>query len=139
MLSFVTDLHLVATLMMAGVIAFVHIVHYPLMRAVGPEAWARYHAAHVTRTSIVVVPLMLSEAMTAAALAVFAPGAITFAGLALVGLCWGSTFGLSVPVHDRLGRGFDLAEVDRLSRQNLPRTLGWFGRVPIAVLLAGAS
>ncbi|MCG8583206.1 MAG: hypothetical protein MI757_00650, partial [Pirellulales bacterium] len=60
-------LQLVSTLTMVGVIWFVQIVHYPLFGLVGTSDFGRYEQVHQNRTTRVVAPLMLIEAVTAVA------------------------------------------------------------------------
>ena len=59
--DWVVAVHTFATLAMMGLIWFVQVVHYPLYAKVGPQAFAEYHALHVSRTTSVVAPLMLAE------------------------------------------------------------------------------
>ena len=65
--------HLVATAYMVGVIWFVQIVHYPLMLEVGDAAFCRYSRLHQSRTSYVVGPPMLIEALSGLALIAWSP------------------------------------------------------------------
>ncbi len=133
-------LHLVCTLMMAGLIVFVQLVHYPLKGRVGPEAFAAYQAGHTVRTGWVVIPLMVGELGSAVWLAMAppAPSVATpaWVGLGLLALVWLSTAALQAPAHGRLGRGFDEAVHRRLVRSNWIRTAAWLLRVPVALLLA---
>ncbi len=131
--------HLLATAMMAGLIWFVQCVHYPLMASVGAECFVAYEQSHVRRTGWVVGPLMLCEAGTAVAL-LFAVRdgwqvCAAWAGLALLVMVWVVTFTVSVPCHDRLGRGFDERVVWRLVASNWWRTAGWTLRVVLAAAM----
>ena len=65
--------HAAATLVIVGVIWFVQIVHYPLMARVSASEFAAYEREHQTRTTFVVAPTMLIEAVTAALLLVVPP------------------------------------------------------------------
>lgn len=136
----VAVVHLVATLMMAGLIVFVQVVHYPLKSRVGPEAFPGYQAGHTVRTSWVVVPLMVVELVSALWLAALPPTAglrpVALLGALLLGGVWISTALLQAPAHGRLARGFDAAVHRRLVRSNWIRTLAWLGRVPVALALA---
>ncbi len=127
--------HAAATLGMTGLIWFVQIVHYPLFAAIAPEGFAAYERANVRRTSLVVVPLMLVEALAAATLALVDPEPLTVAGVVLLGVVWASTLFLQAPQHGRLERGFDATAHARLVRSNWIRTLAWSGRAAIALAL----
>ena len=63
-------LQLAAALFMTGLIWFVQVVHYPLFSETGSSAFVHYEQQHVRRTSWVVIPPMVLEAATAAALVV---------------------------------------------------------------------
>ena len=124
--------HVVSTLGMVAVIWFVQIVHYPLFARVGPASFVAYERDHVGRISRVVMPLMLTELATAAALVLVHPPHTAaweaWCGLALVGLLWGSTFFVQVPLHRALAEGFDGRAVSRLVRSNWIRTALWTAR-----------
>lgn len=127
-------LHLVATLMMVGVIWFVQVVHYPLFASVQSE-FAAYEAEHVRRTGWVVAPLMCVEAGSAAAIVLVGGAAIGLAwiGLALVVAIWAMTFAVQVPQHRALSDAWDGAVHRRLVRGNWLRTAAWSVRGLVAV------
>lgn len=135
--------HAGCTVAMAGLIAFVQIVHYPLFAEVGPTAFARYAEAHNRRTTWVVMPLMLAEMATALWLVVLAMGPApppglawaAWPGIALLAVAWLSTFLLQVPCHDRLQRGFDRAVWQRLVTSNWLRTIAWTTRAVLSLWL----
>lgn len=141
LVSWIPQIHLVATLFMAGLIVFVQVVHYPLMARVGDASFRDYEAAHTLRTGWVVMPPMVAELGTALWLAGLppAPGlrGLAVGGAVLVGLIWLSTALLQAPAHGRLTRGWDPAVHRFLVRSNWIRTALWLGRVPIAVVLLG--
>jgi hypothetical protein len=141
-------LHLAGTLWMTGLVLFVAVVHYPLMAAVGREAFVAYEKRHVSRTGLIVGPLMLTEAATAGLILTrqitggtigTLGGALSIAGIVLLAVCWGVTFIASVPQHERLSRGFDEATHRGLVAWHWVRTVAWVGRSIIAVWLAVLS
>jgi len=137
----VAVVHAVATCMLAGLIWFVQVVHYPLMAAVGAREFRAYEERHMRRTTWIVAPLMFVELGGAAWLLLFPPPAtpawIPWTAALLVAVNWLSTALLQVPCHDRLARqGFDRAVWSRLVRSNWIRTVAWTARVPLALALA---
>ncbi len=133
----------VASGMMAGIIWFVQVVHYPLFAAVTGPAAADYARANQARTSLVVLPPMLVEAVAAAWIAVSPPGGIgrgpAVAGLALVALVWLSTLAVQMPLHARLAReGHAPGVVAALVRSNWPRTILWTARAILAAWMLAA-
>ena len=54
-------LHAIPTLLMTGVIWIIQVVHYPLYRRVGADAFADYEREHCARIAFVVLPLMVAE------------------------------------------------------------------------------
>ena len=134
--------HAAATLVMVGVIWFVQIVHYPLMARVSASQFAAYEREHQTRTTFVVAPTMLIEAITATVLLVVPlPGigrALPALGIGLLGVIWLSTFFVQVPKHARLANGFDAAAHRRLVQANWLRTAAWTGRGILALVMLTA-
>ena len=124
--------HLGATLALVGLIWTVQIVHYPLFAGVGADGWASYEAAHQSRITIVVAPLMLAELATAVWLVVARPAALppgaVLVGVALVGVVWASTAFVQVPLHAALGGAFDGDAHARLVATNWVRTAAWTAR-----------
>ena len=91
-----------STLAMVGLIWFVQVVHYPLFSAVGRRNFGHYERSHQRRTTIVVAPLMLAEALTATTMIWCRPDGISQSmalfGVALVAILWISTFFWQVPL-----------------------------------------
>lgn len=118
-----------ATLFMTGLIWYVQVVHYPLFRLADPARFAEFELDHSRFTTRVVVPPMLVELATAIWLVIaphpLFPRPIAFAGLALLVVIWGSTWGLQVPQHVVLSDGYDESAHDRLVRTNWIRTISW--------------
>lgn len=137
----VSLIHLGSTLLMAGLILFVQVVHYPLMARVGTRHFERYEAGHTFRTALVVVPIMVTELGSALWLVGFPSTAdqrmLALLGLGLLGVIWLSTAVLQAPAHGRLSRGFDPAIHRRLVRTNWIRTVCWLARIPVAFALSG--
>ena len=132
------SLQIAASTMMAGLIWFVQIVHYPLFAAVGPAEFALYSDRHRARTTYVVAPLMLAEAICAAALVVLVGSTLSWIGLTLVAVLWLSTFAVQVPLHARLAQGWEVRAGRLLVATNWVRTLGWTTRAAIAFLMSAA-
>lgn len=121
--------HVAATLYMTGLIWFVQIVHYPLMGRVDREGFAPYEKEHQRLTAFVVGPPMLIEALTAVFFIMAQPPGAgplwAWGGLALVAIIWVSTTYLQVPLHNRLGQGFDASAHRALVTTNWIRTAAW--------------
>jgi hypothetical protein len=118
-----------STLFMVGLIWFVQIVHYPLMGQVGSAEFVAYETSHANRTSLVVMPVMLIEAITTVLLVLRPPPDLEVSqlwiGLALLALIWISTFLLQIPRHEELTRGFDAQAHRFLVGSNWIRTIAW--------------
>jgi hypothetical protein len=132
-------LHALATIMMAGLIWFVQVVHYPLFGFIDARDFVRYEQEHTRRVTWIVAPLMGLEALTATALVFLAdsvaPRALAVAGLSLIAVIWASTALLQVPCHRRLSAGFDPLTARRLVTTNWLRTLAWTARAGLAIVL----
>ena len=133
-------LHVLATLVMVGVIWIVQLVHYPLFANVGAAGWTDYSAGHQWRITLIVGPTMVLELATALWLVVDRPAAFpTWAvllGAGLVGLIWLATAAFSVPAHNALSVGFDADAHGRLVATNWIRTIAWTLRGGLVLWLA---
>lgn len=142
--------HAAVTWFMAGLIWFVQVVHYPLMRVVGTDSWIGYERSHQRRTTLVVAPAMLLEAATAAMLLppiarslplaggsaeLLERPSVAWLGAALLALIWLSTFLVQVPLHGRLERGFNQPAHRALVATNWVRTALWSARAVLAAAL----
>lgn len=128
-----------STLFLAGVIWFVQLVHYPLFASVGQNQFSRYETEHASRTTWIVAPAMLIEAAISALLIWFRPATLgigtAFVGLLLVGVIWGSTFAVQVPLHARLSFGFESKAHRSLVATNWIRTVAWTARALLALTM----
>ncbi len=120
-----------ATLVMVGVIWMCQVAHYPLLGDVG-SALPQYQERNVRLTTRVVGLPMLVELATVIALLIWRPAAIplwsALLGAALLVVIWAATVLFSVPMHGRLGHGYDPAAHRRLVTTNWIRTLAWSAR-----------
>jgi hypothetical protein len=135
--------NLVATAVMAGVIWYVQLVHYPLMAGWPHDAFGAWEALHRERTGWIVVPVMLMEGATATLLLTRRPEGVptwlAWAAAAALAGVWASTFLLQVPCHELLARGWDEAVHRRLVDTNWLRTALWTGRLALVVAMAVAA
>jgi len=129
--------HLVVTAMMCGIIILVQVVHYPLFSFVDVSRFAAFHQAHVHRISLIVGPLMVAEILSALVLlgTIGSDRALAAVGVLLVAGVWGVTFFIAVPLHDTLAEGYSPEILSKLVAANWVRTLGWTGRLLVAVSL----
>ena len=124
---------------MFGVIWIMQIVHYPLMRFVSGEQFARFETAHRVRISWVVGPLMLIEGVCVLAF-LFAPPAglpwwLPWVGAGVETVAIGTTAFISAPLHERLNANFDQATLNRLIATNWIRTIAWTCRAAVAIAM----
>jgi hypothetical protein len=124
---------------MFGVIWIVQLVHYPLMRFVSGEQFARFETAHRVRISWVVGPLMLVEGVCVLAF-LFAPpaglpGWLPWAGATAESVAIGTTVLVSAPLHEKLNAQFDSTTLDRLIATNWIRTIAWTARAGLAIAM----
>jgi hypothetical protein len=131
---------LASTLPLVGLIWTIQVVHYPLFDAVSGDLFVSFHRSHSTRITVIVMPLMIVELVTATAGIVLGPPAralgntATWAGFAAVVVVWAATFLLSVPMHARLTAGFDGRAHRRLVATNWVRTAAWTARGVLLVI-----
>lgn len=124
-------LNLILAAMLSGLIWLVPLVNYPAFLHVGADASFSYQRHHTRSISWVVVPLMVAELLLAVwmLLKPFSFTILSYLNYAAFGcllLVWLVTFGLAVPLHNRLGKeGYKIHTIRRLVRINWLRTIGW--------------
>ena len=131
--------HLVATAVLAGMVWVVQLVVYPAFRTVGPTAaWSAYHRRHGTAMATVIALPWAVQGLTVALLLLRRPGPLVLLTAALAAVTVLVTVAVSVPLHTRLGDGYDDALARRLISTNWLRTAAWTaGTACAAVLAAG--
>ena len=132
--------NLILSAFLTGLIWFVQIVHYPIFRKVPASHFGAYHAAHTLTTGQVVAVPMLVELGIGGWLALQpVPANLRWAGYvayACVILVWAITFGVAVPLHNRLtAGGYGAAAIHSLVAANWVRTVGWTARTALLAYL----
>jgi hypothetical protein len=121
--------HLAVTWFIVGLIWVIQIIVYPQFLRVGTAEFRIYHFSHCLRIGLMIVPLVLLEAGTAAWLFYqglrSTPFLISLGMIPLIGLC---TAIWQAPQHTRLMQGRDDAVIHRLILTNWVRTLAWTAR-----------
>jgi hypothetical protein len=123
----------------------VHLVVYRQFAAVPAAAFADYEGAHQRRISVLVAPLFAALVLSTGWLLIDRPAAVpgwaALAAAAMVAVIIGVTAFGAVPLHRRLGAGWDAAAYRRLLRVDLVRTLAATGVAAFGVafgVLAGS-
>ena len=131
--------HLIATLLMCGIIWWVQIVHYPMFSSISSDDFKTYHARNVERTTWVVAPVMLTELSSSIALVMIRDSRVNtsllWLALAILIIVWVVTVLISLPNHSILSSGFDTKAHRRLVSTNWIRTIGWTLRAALAVVM----
>lgn len=131
--------HAAATIFMAGVIWTIQLVHYPLFVYADRGRFTPFHDEHSRRITWIVGVGMGFELISAIALVVSAPERVgrplVVVALGVLALVHAATVMLSVPSHNRLGRGWDDTAHHRLVSTNWVRTLGWSVRAGLALVM----
>lgn len=112
---------------MVGVIWTIQLVHYPSFNFVSPENFVSFEKFHAFRISLVVIPAMLLELITAIALVYYFKdmSPLLLLNLAIVLAIWGVTFFISSPAHGKLLSGFNAETINLLISTNWIRTALW--------------
>ena len=142
-MSLVFLVHVLTTLMVAGIMWFIQLVHYPLLRHVGRSSFVAYETTHTRLAIEVVVSLMVIESITAGLLLLGRPQGITLAqcwiGVLLLTIIWWSTLRLQVPQHHILASGFDEHAYRRLVGSHWIRTGSYSARALLMLwMISGA-
>ncbi|MCC5021401.1 MAG: 7-cyano-7-deazaguanine synthase QueC [Candidatus Synoicihabitans palmerolidicus] len=121
---------------LVGLIWVVQLVIYPMLAKVASTGWIAWHREYMRRIGWVVAPLMLGEISAGAVWLWVAPEAgWAWVGAGLIAVIWVSTALVQVPLHRRLGDGFEAKLVSRLVTSNWVRTAAWTLRGGLLVAL----
>ena len=113
---------LAANLFMFGVICFVQLVHYPSFLHIRKEDWREFHTFHSRRTSWVVAAPIALQVFCTLLLHDKSIPLYVFTALAI-----GTTFLISVPLHQKLSNQHNLRDIQLLILSNWIRVFGWGG------------
>ncbi len=123
-------------LFMFGLISFVQLVHYPLFNLVPESSFVDYEKSHQFRISFIVIPVMLSELLSAFFLFLYLESNyIRLSSFMLLGVIWISTCAIQSPLHSRLARRFDKRNISKLCSSNWIRTVSWASRSILLLIL----
>jgi len=84
---------------------------------------------HTRDITPVVAPLMVAELCIVSYDVYSALTTTSLIHLALVIITWGSTFGIQVPLHQKLSSTYSLDKVEKLVRTNWVRTVAWTAKL----------
>lgn len=111
---------------LVGLIWTIQLVHYPSFAYVDPNEFTTFHQHHTTSITMIVLPLMIAELGLSAYLAYQYNFHWHYLLPLLVVLAiWGSTFFISVPIHNLLATLKDEVNIQKLVDTNWIRTVLW--------------
>ena len=132
-------LHLAVTAAYAGLQWTVRGLVYPQFAEVPPASFASYERRHQQRISRVVGPLFAGQLATTGWLLVARPAGTplppVLVGAAALGVVLAVTAFVAVPLHRRLGEGWDDGAFRRLLRADTARALAATGAAAAALWL----
>jgi hypothetical protein len=118
---------------MFGLIWFVQVLQYPQFLNIRPEKFVEFHQQHTFWMGILVGPAMLIEFFAGFFLILNSLNFLNSLNLCIVLGTWTLTFLISVPLHNRLAKGFDRNAILRLVATNWPRSFLWSLKFSLAV------
>jgi len=84
---------------------------------------------HTRDITPVVAPLMVGELGIVSYDVYSGPCPASWIHLVLIIVIWGSTFGVQVPLHQKLSSTYSLDKVEKLVRTNWVRTVAWTAKL----------
>jgi len=119
-------IHLATSWALFTLIWITQLITYPGFKFVDQVQFPNFHLQYTTAITIIVMPLMLIELGFCGWLVVKSQLYwVHMLSLIMVGLIWGSTFFIQVPLHNQLGQGYDLTAIQKLVSTNWIRTVLW--------------
>ena len=119
------DLHDACVIWMTAVIWVVQIKLYPHFRSVREDLFTEFHAWHCQRITYLVWPMFGELLLCGGILLQVGTRPEWFIQLVGILTAFAATAFMSIPEHNRLGKGKDPASIERLIRTNWVRTGVW--------------
>lgn len=121
---------------MVGLITVIQLIHYPAFHFIDSEKFVAFELKHVAQIKKMVIPVMVPELLTGLYLFILLNENILVWGLTLMLVSvWIHTVFISVPIHQKLMTGKDVTLISKLVRLNWMRTLLWWGRGLLLIIL----
>lgn len=126
MITFIEQSHYIVSFILLGLIWTIQLVHYPSFVYVSSERFIDFEKMHTFKISLVVMPLMIIELITALSMLYLnSMNVPSMAYTAIIVFIWLSTFTFSVPCHKKLYLGKDIKIIKKLISTNWIRTILW--------------
>ncbi len=113
------------SLVLLGLIWTIQLVHYPSFHYVEESHFVSFEAHHTFSVSLIVLPLMIIELITAFIIYFEDSSMLLALNLLCLIMIWTATFTLSVPCHKVLSKTKSAAAIDKLVKTNWIRTILW--------------
>ena len=133
--------HAAVSLALACVLWAVQLVIYPAFRFIHPERFEKWHYGYTGAISWIVAPLILLQT-GGVGLRFFLQGGadhLWHIETALTATAWAVTAFVSVPIHHRLQKNRNEADMRRLVSTNWLRTIAWSGTAVCSWLAASRA
>ena len=115
---------------MVGVIWVIQLLHYPTFHFIEQSNYQKFQNFHMQRISVIVIPAMVIEFVTASLLAYYLnQQLLSYILLIMLILIWGITFAFFTKIHEKLTGGYDKIAVNKLVLINWSRTILWSFRL----------
>jgi hypothetical protein len=122
-------LHLAGSFMLTGIVWWVQIITYPLIKETPEAVFKHVHRIYMRRVGWIAAPLMLLEMTTSILLIFFppplVPHALLLINFGLIVLVWLVSTLILLPIHQRLSIGHPAHDVQHLIKMNWIRTSLW--------------
>jgi len=115
---------------MVGVIWVIQLLHYPSFHFIEQSNYQKFQNFHMQRISVIVIPVMVIEFVTAFLLVYYLNQQfLSYILLIMLILIWGITFVFFTKIHGKLTGGYDKIAVNKLVLINWSRTILWSFRL----------
>ena len=115
----------ISCIFLCGLIWIIQLVHYPAFKYVDSSNFVKFEKFHTQQISLIVIPVMLLELVTAVQLVFINGSLIMKLNLLLALAIWTVTFIYSAPCHVKLSKGKNEKIIDLLIKTNWLRTFLW--------------
>ncbi len=131
-------LQLISSLIMVGLIWVIQLVHYPSFHFISEGKFSEFENFHAKRISLIVVPVMIIEFISAFLLLINSTQALNlvlYINMGIILCLWLYTFFVSARIHNNLYDGYKKDQVTLLVKSNWLRTILWTLKIPLLLPL----
>lgn len=120
-------IELILTSILTGLIWTIQLINYPQLSLVKAQDYSAFHLSHIRAITPLVAPLMVMEVLFWG-MNLYQKNVsflVSLCSFVLLAFVWGTTFFVSVPLHNQMVAAKNIDLIKKLVLTNWIRTIAW--------------